>query len=509
MKKIILYAVILTATLVACNNNNFVAEDNTITMPEEISAVEEIYLADPEAGALRSFGKALYTAMSESPMLREIIKVEAMKQFNKDYDVLYQLIKNKEVENGLTVRNLLLRYFEDEATLTRIEARCPTLTIFVPKLPEDSFSADTWNTAEQIPAVAIRAKHHSVPIISEYGFFDENSDEFVVEGCYIPAFPVVVLKQNERVRVARDRVQTQSAILNSAGSDFVFEFVDDVFDGSKTENTVQRAVLSGEVDQKVIDAYTIYQNTDGWQRDYIYYGLTPSNTTGPFCYDFQEKVTSFRFSNSVTPAQILAKISDAANDPKFVIAFWTDGSFEFNITAEIGTTGIPSSTMTVAFFANPEDLFEVTYNSGGFLFTSTITGFKTISINSPLMKWNLANYAPAIKLSICEFDLSETITSTSSSTIEFAGNIEYNMIKIGLKFGASGKYTHNSTFTRVIYTGSDALGDVLIDFADKVVLSNTVKVLPLILGGGTISIYNIREYDNGVYVITMEPKRVQ
>ena len=115
-------------------------------LPEEkISAVDEIYMSDPTASTLRAFGKALYGAMSESPMLRDIIKNEALKQFNKDYDVLYQFIKNNKIENGLTVRELLLKHFDDREILMRIEARCPTLTIFVPKLPEDSFSAENWD----------------------------------------------------------------------------------------------------------------------------------------------------------------------------------------------------------------------------------------------------------------------------------------------------------------------------------------------------------------------------
>jgi hypothetical protein len=255
MKKILFYAVMLTVCFVSCNKDELINESNTLLPEEKISAVDEIYMSDPDAAVLRLFGKALYVAMSESPMLRELIKNKALEQFNKDYDVLYQFIKNEKVENGLTVRKLLLKHFEDEKILMRIEARCPTLTIFVPKLPEDSFSAELWNTDEQIPAVAIRAQHYNTPVISKYGFYDENSDEFVVEAGYIPAFPIVVLKQNERVRIARDRMQMQSAASNKAGSDFAFEFIDDCFDGSKEENILQKSVFEGEIDKKIIEAY--------------------------------------------------------------------------------------------------------------------------------------------------------------------------------------------------------------------------------------------------------------
>ena len=515
MKRNLFYAIIIIATMVACNNNDFLAESNMPNNPvEELSAVEKAYLADPEASVLREFGKALYSAMSESPMLREIIKTEAVKQFDKDYDVLYQLIKNREVEDGLTVSKLLLKHFDDAATLMRIEARCPLLTIFVPVLPEDSFSAETWNPAEQVPAVAIHTKHYNIPVISEYGFCDENSDEFVVAAGYIPAFPVVVLKQNERVIVARDGVQTQSAGLNSTGSNFNFEFIDDCFDGSKTENVLQRAVLAGAVDQKVRDAYTIYENADGWQRDYIYYGLTPSNTTGPFCYDFEEMVTSFRFSPNASPAAILAKISDATADPALIPLTtntnfpWTDGYFEFRIYAEIGTKAQITPTKTIFFHASPNELFEVTFTKKfSFvidLYEPKVTGFKTKDLTGALMNWNLENFSPIMKISISEFDLSETLTITSTNTVEFAGNIGGDF-KDGLKFGASAKHTQTTTFTQVSQLGSDELGEVLVNFADKIVTSTVNST------GGIIIpiIYNIRDYYNDVYSITVEPVRVQ
>ena len=99
-----------TVCFVSCSKDELIKESNEMLPEEKISAVDEIYMSDPTASTLRAFGKALYGAMSESPMLRDIIKNEALKQFNKDYDVLYQFIKNNKIENGLTVRELLLKH---------------------------------------------------------------------------------------------------------------------------------------------------------------------------------------------------------------------------------------------------------------------------------------------------------------------------------------------------------------------------------------------------------------
>ncbi|MDR2125411.1 MAG: hypothetical protein LBP63_01100, partial [Prevotellaceae bacterium] len=69
MIKNLFYAVILTVCFASCSKDELIKESND-TLPEEISAVDEVYLADPDAGELRLFGKALYKSLDESPMLR-------------------------------------------------------------------------------------------------------------------------------------------------------------------------------------------------------------------------------------------------------------------------------------------------------------------------------------------------------------------------------------------------------------------------------------------------------
>lgn len=69
-----------------------------------------------------------------------------------DYDVLYQLIKDIENE------------------------KFPTLTLFVPTLPENSFSAEIWNPDIETPFVAIRCDYSSeVPI------YNANGEEIILD----------------------------------------------------------------------------------------------------------------------------------------------------------------------------------------------------------------------------------------------------------------------------------------------------------------------------------------
>ena len=51
-----------------------------------------------ETKQLLPFAKALCGAMKKSPELRELIKNKSLQQFNKEYEVLYQFIKDERVE---------------------------------------------------------------------------------------------------------------------------------------------------------------------------------------------------------------------------------------------------------------------------------------------------------------------------------------------------------------------------------------------------------------------------
>ncbi|MDR0333074.1 MAG: hypothetical protein LBI15_06375 [Dysgonamonadaceae bacterium] len=313
MNKYIFYAVIAAICFASCNNDDFFIENNR----KETSKTEllrEVYSADREVEMLRPFARALYNAMDESQMLREIIRTRALEKFNKEYDVLYQFIKDELVENGLTVRQLLLTHFESEEALANIEKRRPTLTIFVPRLPEESFSAEIWDTAEEIPFVALHVtKHIHTPIFGDFG---EYGNESMIEEGLIPAFPTVVLKNNARVVVAQDSQRTRSAALDNPNSDFVFEFTDDFFDNSKKEEQATTRHSVSSIDSKLRTAFEIYENADGWQRDYIYYNITPGNPNGPFSRDYHETITSFRFSDfRHTPEQVLRFLTDYSGDP--------------------------------------------------------------------------------------------------------------------------------------------------------------------------------------------------
>jgi len=196
---LLLSATVLSISLSSCEKeeNLIHTKNNSITSLDAKNAQgEKIY--DSQSENQRIFGKALLEAMKNSPSLRKFIKTEALKKFNHDYDVLFATVKNEIVEEGKTFRDIILENLEkngqSEEILKQIEFTNPLLTIFVPSLPENSFSAETWDTENQIPDVALRLfTTNDVPC------FSLEKGEYVLEAKYIPSFPIVVIKHNERV----------------------------------------------------------------------------------------------------------------------------------------------------------------------------------------------------------------------------------------------------------------------------------------------------------------------
>ena len=145
MKKIMyLFAVMaLTATFVACEKMDM---DKPIGNTDNSNIGKE--------SVIENFAKALAVVLHENEECRDLIKTEALKKINHDYDVLYMLVKDKELNNGATLTSLMLDHISSEDLEFMIKS-FPTLTIFVPSLPENSFSCDSWDIQTQIPDVAI------------------------------------------------------------------------------------------------------------------------------------------------------------------------------------------------------------------------------------------------------------------------------------------------------------------------------------------------------------------
>lgn len=490
-------------------DNKNAQELNRISQKDEKSILKE------------KFAFSLMKSLNESQLLRDLIKNEALKMFNKDYEILVYTIKDFRLENGMTLEETINKNSENNFQLSNLLQIEPTLTLLVPELPLESFSAKKWNTQSEIPAVAIRTNYtNEVPLITP-----ELKLEMMPSDV-IPGFPVIVVKNNERVisNLENPNIRSLKTKTVFEKDGVIIKFWSDSFDNENDSN--QSARLVRNLDPVLVSAYNIYDqqnpNLNGWQRDYIYYGIRPSSPNGPFIYDFQEHLRSFSMTG--TPINAYNKISDQTGDPFFNnnhrinTSHWTGGFYEFKVRTIVNAKNGVGNELINGFTVSPDQLFLLeyeTYTTGTWFWEKTYYRLKNIYnqsvlVDIPLINWDLDEYASSIKIEIEEVDLTTTTVITDSRTVKFATNFSIDAtlgtkVKTGLKFGASLETTQTHTVQKTFTQGNDFLGEAIVNFADKVILGQTNSGWPI----GTR--WQTRDYTTGLGYckFSIEPKKVQ
>ncbi|MNX71726.1 hypothetical protein D3C86_1030510 [compost metagenome] len=434
--------------------------------------------------AKKQFAIILSKAVNEDISLREFIKNESLKQIDNDFDVFYAFVRDKIVSKNETFRTKLVKYADNESKLKEIEDCLPLLTIFVPKLPT-GFSAEKWNTSNENPLVTTENT-----VKNQQEFFGDGHFVLSLNRDEIPAFPTLVIKNNERIKV-KDEILLKSGSANSLSKDS-YAFVDPAFDGTiktkgdpvgGTNHLIDFPV--GQVDPILLNAYDLMgvSNSD-WQRDHIYYGLNHDpDTKGPLNISLKETIRSIRFNNSAIgfmrdqddPTYVGEKLGLMTPNLK-----WTDGNFEFRFEILINNKLGLGTTITRMVSIDPDLLFYLEYeyrfkvgNIYNYARIKTIHNNK-VGLNIPLINWDLENNGMAWKFYVSEIDDQQTSTRTETSTMEFATNFGFNttlgkVTKYGLNFGASAKSTKTNTYTLTTQLNSDDLGTLELFFSDPVI----------------------------------------
>lgn len=477
------------------------------------NVVSATFLEQSESNLIlkQKFSSALVKVLGQNEEVRSLIKEEALKQIDFDYDVLYCLIKDKQLKNGVTLEEYLEKYLTSDE-LKCIHKQLPTLTLFVPTLPENSFSVHSWNTIDELPAVAVKVSDNN-DVKIYYG----NGETEVFPADIIPGFPVVVVKENERI-VRNGEILSKTVSENIEETNLIF--VDEIFNnlhGKDLVNTKTRANRPDRPDRpvplpkvdnpedylpanmkKTYEAYKIYKNTTGWQRDYIYYGITPTTDKGPFDYNMKEFLVGFELMGDALG--FYRKIADQDGDPKSSIPIggvlpanssiitWTEGEYEFKVTTYVGSKSTIGTEYKSFFRLKPDQLFRAEVERvisrpgmpGYTVYKLVGLKSKRVDLDLPLFEWDLENYGATIKIAIEEVDGQETEVNSISSSIEFATNFGFDAsfgekVKFGVKFGSTIKEVLNVSNTITKTLGGDELGEVIINFADPVVISDEFR----------------------------------
>jgi hypothetical protein len=418
---------------------------------------------------LITIGKTLEKSL-ESDAMRALLKNESLAKFDLDYDVMVQMILDKEVEPGKTVLSVLQDH--SGVNILPILNKFPLLTIYVPALK--GFSAETWDVKESIPSIAIAYKdvNGRIPLINA------DMTTTTVSVMEEPNYPVIVLKENERLGVI-GRFTTNSSKVRVAYSNSRFSYY--FFNTDIDQVKASRLVGTGSLDLKVRESYSKSTNcATCYQRDYIWYNISLKDgvTEGPFDQNYTEAITYMTFE-SMSALQT-------------VTGNWTEGILEFHFVFTFvgGNGGI--TTLEKVYFENAS-----AFSNGGNL------GFVSPMIQ--IVPWRMNEYGDRWKVRIFEYDPGTTTTVVSSSTSTFGVNFKADASGnlFGIKFeagvGSSSTWSQTNSTTIATTIESNQLGEAILSWYDPVVV---VKPTP------PMQTWTTKEISTGAVKISIEPIRV-
>lgn len=504
-------------SLYSCSDEFLIENQASNNHNKEISSREAT--EDDNYLLKKKFAIALHKGMKENASLREFLKEESLIQFNKDYDILYGYVRDKFVDDR-TFRDILVPFFENEEELINIENTIEALTIFIPSLPDNSFSAETWDTANEVPLVAIRLlNNEKTPLISSDG------ESYLLNHNVIPGFPVVVIKENERILVPSfpNYYQSEGEEYSST-SGFRFKFASDGF------NNLRPVIVIDGTPEDLIEAWEINGKREniGWQRDHLYYQINQNNPNGPFINNYSEFLKNFKLEGDPFAALNFISQPSSVNsqflDPELNTittdlsgeisqgSFWTDGYFEFNVYLEYSDNQAP---LQKGFSAKPEDLFHITYKKQqSFFFNVYIIedlATKRYPLNLDMLTWRLHDYSNDWEFRFEEIDLNVRIESNQSYTSKFNTNFSFDtgeLLKMGMELGAGIEETRTSGITRTWTEESNDLGFARVHFGDNVIVDETTRERRHFIRRN-YKYYKLREYSTGRVSFSLAPLKVQ
>lgn len=480
-----------------------------------------------ENAALEEFAAVLSKVVTGSEEVRAFFKDEALKQFDRDFDVFYPYVKDHKFSSGETLREMLVANETYEGQIETIERAVPKLTVLIPDfswLDADFFSVKNWDTTIDRLCVGFDddATAHRLYFDGEYlGALPASN---------IPSFPVMIVKSNERMKVS----------ISTKGGENSYSFADPAFDGTMdtkgwftggydevwqndasdadtyavTGNSITANELNG-VSPISIQAYNEFSvgSTAGVQRDYIYYGMTKAKPKNGKLNVFVRDLL-YRFRISVDGIMRMADDNGNGNgngngkgDPTYstylftgtndrpscvdaIKRMWGSGKFEIHIQFFQSYPGNGASSVgSMVFSVSMDDLLYVksmkhTWNWDWFSDWSTFTiteaelepkwyypGDKANSIQMITTSWDLSAVSDNLYIRVEEFDPAQTVTITKGRDFKRALSMSLNNEKIGLGITNSMEESYSDSYSVTTTHGSDELGDFPMYYVDNYIIA--------------------------------------
>lgn len=455
-----------------------------------------------ESNQLKSeeeFASILSKALYENVDLRQFIHDEALKQFDKDYDVFYPWTKDKLVNNKDSFRDILVDC-SSETAISSIEKEMPLLNILVPDWGWfGAFSVNSWNVEDNDIVVSSGSSTTGHRLYHNGVFLGD------LEHGLFPEYPVIIIKNNERMRISPE---TKSTSIR-------YEFADDNYNpGIETKgreivtsyifpstspgsNFVDLSSFSARCPESIAAWNEYGFDSYGAQRNYIYYNIPKGQSQGMAQNPkIRECVMAIRLNNmncmergdSKDPKlnEITKKDSEYPTTEDIVNAIWSDGQLEIQLYATTVKDGNVVVLNTNAIPVSGKDIFDISKIQVDFYHKTWFANRKYVYIPdqdnltpkwyylpTPLSfnMWNPTESSSIIHIHAYEID--ESIPKTVTDTIKIKKGISASS-KLGDKLGFDFDFGSTETTTQYTYTinqGSDDLGETQINFNDYVVRS--------------------------------------
>lgn len=488
--------------------------ESTITDNIELTSTEE---------SLSNFANILSKVVAENKDVRVFLKEESLKEFDNNTDVLYYLISDQKIGDK-TFREILVNASSEEE-IAKIEETVPLLNIhnvrvaFLDVYPENMDVDDN-----EIP-VAV-----SMP---NGNYFYFNGEKEVAPKGEIPGFNLFFVGINNRVEIPEEIFSTKNkSIKKFANSNQnvgkTINFRHPEYDGLNNKKGIKKEIVSTEncgdvspyIGKKATEAYKYFYKNDGsinqvgLQRDYIYYGITPTNQKGAFNNSIRERLSYIRIPAS-TYFVIADEIEGSGNTDPYIKKssytnkssslteqqqkdkLWQWGIYSFRFEVFKSNNSI-AQTVIVDLYPDQIWDFNISYSkkSATLLKHSQHTykidaskfSPKNVWLKVDFGKWNIKEESLLRHVKVYEEDSGKTITDSYEKNYVTAKDKNFsgsNKVNIGLKLddildlGNETSWSttfdkkttkddkHSTTYT---YTqNSDLLGETDIYFYDPII----------------------------------------
>lgn len=502
-------AMIVMATLFSCDRETLPVNAN-----RPVSKEMQAYI---------DFAVILSKAVSSEPQLRVFLQEEALKQYDKDYDVFYPWTKECSVDGKRNFKEVLAEY-DIDGKMGEIESAIPLLTILVPDwswIGLDAFSVTSWNAIEENALVGY-ADENGVNVLYKNGKHIDDVPSYV-----IPGYPVVMIKSNERMK----------ASASVKGGPVSFDFLDQEFDGRNEPVTkgnryyehnfiVPQAATNtfsnNEIPLKDVAAYN-YEVAQPLlkQRDHIYYDMTDVINTGYANFHYAERlfkckihpteITAGFTDDQVSPANKDWKttkhfggkingVPDSLTDSQLLSLNWVEGKVELQFDILAGDTAeqrFKTINFNDAFYVSRVmELYHYVWVDSFkyreyYVLESDLVP-RWIDLDFILFTWDLSEMPTKYKVAVYEYDMdtnssyNDNLTSKLTANINLPTGLKTNW---GITAGVDYSRSHSFSYTQT----SDNLGSFFVYYINPVVTS---------VSGNDITVY---QYTTGKIDVLVVP----